>query len=273
MIPANPCTTTTARCNALLRYDIKLKPEVGENTVPVWLIDWQHVDANDFAFADEVTLKGADAKAATKRPDIVLYVNGIAQSMLELKRSTVSVSEGIRWNCTEGLRYGTIETPEKYYLTWVEEGGDFAARQHGAGQSNATLVAGSIYEACEYYEPFSKTELKGKCAIVSSYAPHVADSKGESTGAGDTDNLFKYGGYQWGTEGLGAERWSGPSPWRGQWVLGSLLTRLQRLLERLFTGSCCRMLDSLGVCSSQLDKPAKSRKTGTSWGASFIAGH
>ncbi|WP_413878706.1 UvrB domain 3-containing protein [Candidatus Aalborgicola defluviihabitans] len=64
------------------------------------------------------------------------------------------------------------------------------------GHGNAMLVAGSIYEACKYYELFSKTELKGKCAIVSSYAPNVADSKGETTGAGDTDNLFKYGVYR-----------------------------------------------------------------------------
>jgi type I restriction enzyme R subunit len=78
-----------------------------------------------------------------KRPDIVLYVNGIALGVLELKRSTISVSEGIRQNLdnqkkifiqqffttmqlimagndTEGLRYGAIETPEKYYLAWKE---------------------------------------------------------------------------------------------------------------------------------------------------------
>jgi len=64
------------------------------------------------------------------------------------------------------------------------------------GHGNAMLVAGSIYEACKYFELFSKTELKGQCAIVSSYAPNVADAKGETTGAGDTDNLFKYGVYR-----------------------------------------------------------------------------
>ena len=32
----------------------------------------------------------------TKRPDVVLYVNGIALVTLELKRSKVAVSEGIR---------------------------------------------------------------------------------------------------------------------------------------------------------------------------------
>ena len=137
----------------LLRYGVKLKPEVGESTVTVWLIDWQDAGANHFAFAQEVTVKGADAKASTKRPDIVLYINGIAIGVLELKRSTVSVSEGIRQNLdnqkkafiqpffstmqwvmagndTEGLRYGTIETPEKYYLKWVEEEGDYADEPH-----------------------------------------------------------------------------------------------------------------------------------------------
>ena len=63
------------------------------------------------------------------------------------------------------------------------------------GHGNAMLVAGSIFEACKFYELFAKTELKGKCAIVTSYAPSVADTKGESTGEGETDKLLKYGVY------------------------------------------------------------------------------
>lgn len=128
----------------LLRYGIKIRPEVGENMQTIWLIDWKNPKNNHFAIAEEVTVKGNDPKAYTKRPDIVIYVNGIALGVIELKRSTVSVSEGIRQNLdnqksifiqhffstmqlvmagndTEGLRYGTIETPEKYYLTWKEE--------------------------------------------------------------------------------------------------------------------------------------------------------
>ncbi len=82
----------------LLRYGVKVKAEVGDNTQTVWLIDWKHPLNNHFAIAEEVTVKGADAKANTKRPDVVIYVNGIALGVLELKRSTVSVSEGIRQN-------------------------------------------------------------------------------------------------------------------------------------------------------------------------------
>jgi type I restriction enzyme R subunit len=64
------------------------------------------------------------------------------------------------------------------------------------GHGNALLVAGSIYEACKFHELFAQTELKGRCAIVSSYAPATSDTKGESTGEGETDNLFKYGVYR-----------------------------------------------------------------------------
>jgi len=127
----------------LLRYGVKVRAEVGETTQTVWLIDWKRPEKNHFAIAEEVSVPVTDAKAHGKRPDLVLYVNGIALGMLELKRSTVSVAEGIRQNLdnqkkvfiehffstvqwvmasndTEGLRYGAIQTPEKYYLTWKE---------------------------------------------------------------------------------------------------------------------------------------------------------
>ena len=75
-----------------------MKPDVGEHMQTVWLIDSKHPRENHFAVAEEVTITGADAKAHTKRPDVVLYVNGIALGVLELKRSTVSAAEGIRQN-------------------------------------------------------------------------------------------------------------------------------------------------------------------------------
>ncbi len=129
----------------LLRYGVKVKPEVGTHTETVWLIDWTRPERNQFAIAEEVTVTPNDPKAYGKRPDLVLYVNGIALGVLELKRSTISVAEGIRQNLdnqkkefiehffstmqlvmagndTQGLHYGTIQTPEKYYLTWKEEG-------------------------------------------------------------------------------------------------------------------------------------------------------
>ena len=123
----------------LLRYGVKVQPSIGEQFVTVSLIDWTNPRNNDFGIAQEVTVFGEN----TRRPDLVLYVNGIALGVLELKRSTVSVAEGIRQNLdsqkkefiqpffatvqflmagndTEGLRYAVIETPEKHWLRWKE---------------------------------------------------------------------------------------------------------------------------------------------------------
>lgn len=125
----------------LLRYGVKVKRDVGENFETVWLIDWSNPEANHFLVAEEVTIRGQH----TKRPDIVLYVNGIALGVIELKRSYVTASEGIRQNIgnqkqhfvrpffttvqllfagndVEGLRYGVIDTAEKYWLEWKEPG-------------------------------------------------------------------------------------------------------------------------------------------------------
>ncbi len=128
----------------LLRYGFQTKNNPRDNKNTVHFIDWEHPENNHFAIAEEVTIEGKDPKSSEKRPDIALYVNGIALAILELKRSSVSVGAGIRQNIenqqkefikpffstlqwlmagndSQGLRYGTIGTPEKYYLTWKEE--------------------------------------------------------------------------------------------------------------------------------------------------------
>jgi len=78
----------------LLRYGVKVKEGAGQQTQTVWLIDWKHPENNHFAIAKEVTIKGPQ----DKRPNLVIYVNGIALGILELKRASVFVSEGIRQN-------------------------------------------------------------------------------------------------------------------------------------------------------------------------------
>ncbi len=124
----------------LLRYGVPVKIEAGKVTENVHLINWQQPEQNDFAIAEEVTLRGNHER----RPDLVLYVNGIAVGVLELKNSRVSIGDGIRqllsnqqkefneWffstvqivfagNDSEGLQYGAIGTPEKYFLKWKED--------------------------------------------------------------------------------------------------------------------------------------------------------
>jgi type I restriction enzyme R subunit len=126
---------------SLLRYGVDVKTQAGGVNEKVHLIDWETPEDNEFGIAEEVTLsKGGH----DRRPDLVLYINGIAFGVIELKNSRVSIGDGIRQNLsnqqpefnewfftttqilfagndTEGLRYGTILTPEKFYLSWKED--------------------------------------------------------------------------------------------------------------------------------------------------------
>ena len=133
----------------LLRYGVTVQPEAGRNKETVWLIDWKNPDNNDFTVAEEVTVQGQ----YKKRPDVVLYINGIALCVLELKRSTTGVEKGIYQNIdsqkpqfissffstvqlimagndSQGMRYGTTGTPAKYYLQWKEAQPDRNPNDH-----------------------------------------------------------------------------------------------------------------------------------------------
>ncbi|MFY9822909.1 MAG: HsdR family type I site-specific deoxyribonuclease [Thermoanaerobaculia bacterium] len=127
----------------LLRYGVQVKTDASKPTETVHLVNWREPEKNDFAVAEEVTLKGNHER----RPDIVLYVNGIAVGVLELKNSRKSIGDGISqslsnqqpefnaWffstiqfvfagNDSEGLQYGTVGTEEKYFLKWKEDEAD-----------------------------------------------------------------------------------------------------------------------------------------------------
>jgi len=146
------------RTYQLLRYGVPVQIAAGQAHETVHLVDWAHPENNDFALAEEVTLKGG----YQRRPDIVLYLNGLAIAVIELKRSSVELADGIRQLITnqeeifnkgffitvqfvlagsdsQGLRYGTTGTPEQFFVQWKDEA--------AAGAPPATpLVAGALLD-------------------------------------------------------------------------------------------------------------------------------
>ncbi|MGJ7614224.1 MULTISPECIES: type I restriction endonuclease subunit R [unclassified Variovorax] len=145
------------RTYQLLRYGVPVQVAAGVPHETVHLIDWANPANNHFALAEEVTLKGGHER----RPDIVLYVNGIAVVVVELKRSSVDLAHGIRQLITnqeaifnqgffstvqlvlagsdsQGLRYGTTGTPEKFFVEW---------KHHKAeGETAADLAEGGLLD-------------------------------------------------------------------------------------------------------------------------------
>ena len=151
------------RTYQLLRYGIQVQTTVERPHDTVHLIDWDHPERNDYAIAEEVTLKGQH----DRRPDIVLYINGLAVAVLELKRASVDVVNGIRQLVTnqeeifhqgffstvqlvlagsdsQGLRYATVGSPEQFFVEWKEDSStDPAPRAPGA------LLDGPLSKMCD----------------------------------------------------------------------------------------------------------------------------
>ena len=139
------------RTYQLLRYGVQVKVSEARPHETVHLIDWEHPEENDFFLAEEVTLKGGHER----RPDLVLYINGIAIAVIELKRSSVEIADGVRQLITnqeeifnkaffstvqlvlagsdsQGLRYGTTGTPEQFFVEWKDEAPQAGTPDEGA---------------------------------------------------------------------------------------------------------------------------------------------
>lgn len=165
---ADPTGITLYQANlrtyGLLRYGAKAQVGAGEVFDTVDLIDWEHPEKNEFALAQEVTLKGG----YERRPDILLYINGIAVVVIELKRSSVEIGDGVRQLITnqdeifnqgffgtvqlviaasdsQGVRYGTTGTPEQFFVEWKDDD----PRKLGAPPVAGALLDRPLAQLCE----------------------------------------------------------------------------------------------------------------------------
>ena len=146
------------RTYQLLRYGVPVQIAAGQAHETVHLIDWETPGNNDFGLAEEVTLRGG----YERRPDLVVYINGIAVAVIELKRSSVEVADGVRQLITnqeeifnkgffstvqlvlagsdsQGLRYGTTGTPEKFFVEWK-------ARKDKGATTSEPLAEGALLD-------------------------------------------------------------------------------------------------------------------------------
>ena len=105
-------------------------------------IDWKEVNNNDFYIVEEFSVESEDGKN-TARPDLVLFINGIPFGVIECKKSSLSIDQGISQmirnqskdyipqlfkfiqivmatNKNE-TKYATCSTPKKFWSVWKEE--------------------------------------------------------------------------------------------------------------------------------------------------------
>lgn len=122
-------------------------------------IDWEHPENNVLHVTEEFQVESADKLHKPRRPDIVLFINGIPFAIIECKASAVSCEQGIEetirnqkpeyipqlykfaqiiiaTNKNDG-RYATTGTPKKFWELWREEDTKFltaALQKYVAGR-------------------------------------------------------------------------------------------------------------------------------------------
>ena len=230
----------------LLKYGAKVKESPDDTETTVYFINWDEPGKNDFEIAEEVTVVANNEK----RPDLVIYINGIAIAVIELKKSTVSVSDGIRQNLTnqremfiepffttiqfcmagndsEGLRYGTIKTPEKYYLECKKDGFSEFPEERDENDVRIEEICDTIENKLDsaLYAMFQKTRLLNllhnfiifDCGIkkVCRYNQYYGIMRAQKR------LLAGKGGIIWHTQGSGK---SLTMIWLSKWLLSTIPT-------------------------------------------------
>ncbi|MED4405383.1 type I restriction endonuclease subunit R [Heyndrickxia coagulans] len=117
-------------------------PDGSKKSFTIQYIDWNNIENNVFHVVEEFEVERMDGRG-TVRPDIVLFVNGIPFAVIECKKASISMNQGISQmirnqgkdyapqlfkfiqivmstNKNE-TKYATCNTLKKFWSVWKEE--------------------------------------------------------------------------------------------------------------------------------------------------------
>lgn len=121
-------------------------PDGSKKSFMIQFVDWDNIENNDFHVVEEFSIERQDGKG-TIRPDIVLFVNGIPFGVIECKKASISMQQGISQMIRNqgkdfapqlfkyvqivmstnknATQYATCNTPKKFWSIWKEEQEDW----------------------------------------------------------------------------------------------------------------------------------------------------
>ena len=123
-------------------YPENLSEMDGTKSFNLNYIDWEHPENNVFHVVEEFSVEREDGQG-TARPDIVTFINGIPFAVIECKKASISIAQGISQmlrnqgkeyipqlfkfvqiviatNKNE-TQYATTGTPKKFWSIWKED--------------------------------------------------------------------------------------------------------------------------------------------------------
>jgi type I restriction enzyme R subunit len=205
-------------------------PDGSKKSFTIQFIDWEIFENNDFHVVEEFTVERMDGHGNI-RPDIVLFVNGIPFVVIECKKASISMEQGISQmirnqgkdyaphlfkyiqivmstNKNE-TKYATCNTPKKFWSVWKEEKEEWLQTELGKkveGRLPTTQDKNIIslfhpkrlLELTQYFTLFDKDIKK-----VARYQQYFAIKEIIKTIQEDDENGNRQSGVIWHTQGSG----------------------------------------------------------------------
>ena len=191
-------------------------------------IDYKVPENNVFHVTEEFVVDRVNQQEQTKtrRPDLVLFINGIPIGVIELKKSTRGTEEGISQMLrnqsideiptlfkyvqmtlvgnNHSPQYGTTGTPKKFYAVWKEKDIDLKSMLKGRTPSPLDKTVYALFEKSRMVELLhSFVIFDGKVKKIARYQQFFAIEKIMNR-ISKLDNTGKRkGGLIWHTQGSG----------------------------------------------------------------------
>lgn len=194
-----------------------------ERNARVYLMDYENINNNDFVVTNQLTIIGRD----TKRPDIIIYINGLPLVVIELKSITSSfadISNAYRqiknyqhdiedlfvynaFNIISDFtttKLGTITADESWYKEWKSVDGSYESTKHADYKTllEGVLDKGRFVDIVRNFIFFEARD-EGLNKILAQYHQYFAVQKAvhstlQAVMVGDSR-----GGVFWHTQGSG----------------------------------------------------------------------
>jgi type I restriction enzyme, R subunit len=208
---------------------VKIRDESGEETTKLLrLIDFENIENNDWVAVNQYSVQ-VDADAGTRRPDIVLFLNGIPISVLELKNPSdldtdiwqafeqlqtykAQISRLFYYNSVlmiadgADARMGSLTADQERFLKWRSVDGE-ERDPYGSFGHTQTLIEGlfnkrhvlGMIQHFTVFIPGQKT-IKMLPAYHQFFAVQKAYTRALTASAENGDGR---GGLMWHTQGAG----------------------------------------------------------------------
>jgi type I restriction enzyme R subunit len=208
---------------------VKVRDESGEETTKLlWLIDFENIQNNDWLAVNQYSVQ-VDADAGTRRPDIVLFLNGIPISVLELKNPSdldtdiwkafeqlqtykAQISRLFYYNSVlmiadgADARMGSLTADQERFLKWRSVDGE-VRDPYGTFGHTQTLIEGlynkrHVLDMIQHFTIFISGQKTIK--MLPAYHQFFAVQKAYARALiASADNGDGRGGLMWHTQGAG----------------------------------------------------------------------